>query len=76
MSILFWILIGHTGIWMLMAIITNLLSPEVWSESTAGEKVVSYLTAELQLLKFISITIKIRKRIFALWVRKWRERKL
>ena len=68
------ILIIHTGIWALMSIIANLFSPQVWRESTIRDKIVSYITAELQFIKFISTTIKIRKRIFALWARKWRER--
>lgn len=74
MSIWCLVLIIHTGIWAITAVIANLFSPEVWSEATTGDKLISYLTAEIQLLKFISITIKIRKRIFKLCVRKWRER--
>ena len=74
MPLIFWILIIHTGIWALISIIINLLSPQLWDEATTGEKIVGYFLAELQLLKFISISIKIRKRIFALWAKKWRER--
>ena len=70
MSILFWILVVHTGIWALGALITNLFSPNLWSETTMRDKFIGYLTAEAQLWRALSTIIKHRKRLLEILVKK------
>jgi len=75
MTIWYWALIAHTAIWGLGAILANLFSPKSWSESTMSEKFNGFLTAELQLFKALVTIWVVRHRLFAVWSKKWRERK-
>jgi len=75
MSILFWILVIHTGIWTLGALITNLFSPNLWSETTLEDKLMGYLTAEKQLWRALTTIIKHRKRLLEIWAKKRKDRK-
>ena len=75
MSILFWILVAHTGIWALGAFIANLFSPNLWSETTMRDKFIGYLTAEGQLWRALSTIIKHRKRLLEIRAKKRKDRK-
>ena len=75
MSILFWILVGHTCVWALGAWITNLFSPNLWSETTLEDKFIGYLTAEKQLWRALVTIIKHRKRLLEIRAKKRKERK-
>lgn len=75
MSILFWILVIHTGIWALGALTANLFSPNLWSETTTEDKVVGYLTAEAQLLRALATIVKHRKRLLKIRTKKRKDRK-
>jgi len=70
MSILFWILVIHTGMWAIGALITNLFSPNLWSETTLEDKLIGYMTAEAQLFRALATIIKHRKRLLEILAKK------
>lgn len=76
MSILFWVLVAHTGIWVLGALTANLFSPNLWSETTIRDKFIGYLTAEGQIFKALVTIWAVRKRLWKIWVGRWKEKKM
>jgi len=75
MKLLYWLLIAHTGIWAMSAIITNLFNSESWTNTTLEDKFKGYLKAELQLFNALVTIWAVRGRLFKIWSKKWRERK-
>ena len=75
MSILFWIFVVHTGIWVLGAFTANLFSPNLWSETTMMDKFIGYLTAEGQLWRAIITIIMHRDKLLEIRAKKRKDRK-
>ena len=64
MAIWCWILIGHTICWAASSSLVNFFSPELWDETSFGDKVIGYLVAERQLYRGIKVLILYRKKLF------------
>ena len=64
MSILFWVLVAHTGIWAVSSSLVIFFSPILWDETSFSDKVVGYFAAEQQLYRGIKALILYRKKLF------------
>jgi len=64
MAIWCWILIGHTICWAISSSLVNFFSPELWDETSLGDKVIGYFVAERQLYRGIKVLILYRKKLF------------